>query len=97
MQELNILEAVLFSLLTLLEMNDDKARITQDQSRELLETQRWVKEVFDALGGGIAKPDSQDEGERVKMLAASVLLKCGEIIENHQRMLMGDMIDGNFG
>ncbi|KAI9811374.1 MAG: telomere binding protein [Pycnora praestabilis] len=82
-----VVEALLFALLTLLEINEDKRRLAQEQSKELLETQEWVEQVFGKLRGG------DEEGERSRMLAASVLMKIREVVEKYQRLLLGDMVD----
>ncbi|OMP87463.1 DNA replication checkpoint protein tel2 [Diplodia seriata] len=82
-----ILEGVLFALLMLLEVNENQQRLVHEHGRELLETQEWTKMVFDRTGGG------SGEEERVRTLAAGVLVKCGEIIERYQGSLMGDMMD----
>ncbi|KAI9879960.1 MAG: telomere binding protein [Pleopsidium flavum] len=82
-----VLEALLFAFLTLLEINEDKRRIAQDHSKELLETQEWAQQVFEGARGG------DEEGERIRMLAAGVLVRTREVVEKHQRMLMGDMFD----
>ncbi|KAL1651171.1 telomere binding protein [Diplodia intermedia] len=82
-----ILEGVLFALLMLLEVNENQQRLVHEHGRQLLETQEWTKMVFDRTGGG------SGEEERVRTLAAGVLVKCGEIIERYQGSLMGDMMD----
>ncbi len=43
--------------------------------------------VFERIGGG------SEEGERVRMLAAGVLVRCREVVEKYQRLLMGDLVD----
>ncbi len=82
-----VLEALLFSFLTILEVNEDKRSIAQDHSKELLETQDWAQLVFERARGG------DEEGDRVRMLAASVLVRTREVVEKHQRLLLGDMFD----
>lgn len=82
-----ILEGVVFAMLMLLEVNENQQRLVHDHGRELLETQEWVKMVFDRTGGG------SDEEERVRTLAAGVLVKCGEVVEKYQGSLMGEMMD----
>ncbi|OJD29437.1 telomere length regulation protein [Diplodia corticola] len=82
-----ILEGVLFALLMLLEVNENQQRLVHENGRELLETQEWAKMVFDRTGGG------SGEEERVRTLAAGVLVKCGEVVEKYQGSLMGDMMD----
>ena len=80
-------EAILFSLLTLLDINEDKRTLVNRHSRELLETQDWAQMVLESSGGG------DREGNRVRMLAAGVLLRCKEIVDKYQRLLVGDMVD----
>ena len=86
--EIPVLEALLFALLTLLDVNDPyQRRIAEEHSKELLETQEWVQMVFEKVGGG------SEEGERVTMLAAGVLTRTRAVVEKHQRLLLGDMAD----
>lgn len=85
--DVSVLEAVLFATLTLLDMNDDKRRLAEEHSKQLIETQEWVELVFDRVGGG------DEEGERIRMLAASVLMKTREVVDKYQRLLVGDLVD----
>jgi len=86
--EYSVLEAVLFGMLVLLEVNgEDKERIAREKSRELLETQEWGKSVLGEISGG------DEEGERVRGLAASVVMRCQEVIERWQRLMVGDLIN----
>ena len=87
LNDVAILEALLFSFLTLLDVNEDKQRLVQEHAKELLETHEWVKLVFERTSGG------DEEGDRVRSLAAGVLVRCSEVVEKHQRLLMGDMMD----
>ncbi|OCK84672.1 hypothetical protein K432DRAFT_319798 [Lepidopterella palustris CBS 459.81] len=82
-----ILSALLFAFLMLLETNEDKLWLAQEKGKELLETQEWVRSVFERLGG------KGDEEEKVRVLAAGVLIRCQEVVEKHQRTLVGDMMD----
>jgi telomere length regulation protein len=85
--DVSVLEAVLFATLTLLDMNEDKRKLAEEHSKQLIETQEWVELVFDRVGGG------DEEGERIRMLAASVLMKTREVVDKYQRLLVGDMVD----
>jgi telomere length regulation protein len=86
--DVSVLEALLFSFLTLLNVNENNKRgLAEEHSKELLETQEWVEAVFERLGGGSV------EGERVRMLAAGVLVRCREVVEGWQRLMVGDMAD----
>ncbi|KAK4698101.1 telomere length regulation protein, partial [Lecanoromycetidae sp. Uapishka_2] len=84
----SILEALLFSFLTLLDINEnDQGRLAELHAKELLETQGWVEGVFENVGGG------SEEGDRIRMLAAGVLMRTREVVEKYQRLLMGDLVD----
>lgn len=80
-----VLESLLFAFLTILEVNEDKRRLVEEQSRELVETQRWTESIFENAPGG------DEESDRVKMLAASVLIKLKDIVEKYQRLLVGEL------
>ena len=85
------LDALLFAFLTLLELNEDKQRLANEHARELAETQEWAKHVLDQYGSEGGQEDT--EGGKVKMLAAAVVIKCHEVAERWQRLMMGDMVD----
>ena len=85
-----VLEGVLFALLALMEVNaegEGQRRVAEEHARELLETQEWVGGVLEGVSGG------EEEGERCRMLAAGVLVRCREVVERFQRLLMGEMVD----
>lgn len=82
-----VLESLLFALLTLLEVNEDKQRLATEHAKELVETQEWAKLVLEKRGAG------EDEDEKVRMLAAAVIVRCHEVIERWQRLMLGDMVD----
>ncbi|KAL1865510.1 telomere binding protein [Diaporthe australafricana] len=86
--DLGVTHAVLFALLTLLEVNGDRMRdICQGMPREVVETQEWVAQIFSGTRG-------EDGGEEndVKMLAAGVLIRIREGMDKHRALLMGEMI-----
>jgi len=86
-EDVAVLEAVLFSLLTLLEVNEDKKRLVDEHSRQLVETQEWTEMMF-------TRASSADkEGERVRTLAAGVLVRSREVVEKYQRLMVGDLMD----
>ncbi|KAF2400397.1 hypothetical protein EJ06DRAFT_428657 [Trichodelitschia bisporula] len=85
--DVGVLEGLLFAFLTLLEVNEDKERLAREHARELLETQEWAKGVLEGRAGG------DEEGERVRMLAAAVVVRCHEVVEKWQRIMLGDMVD----
>ena len=82
-----VLNALLFGFLMVLETNENKERIATEQGKELMETQAWVKMVFENLGTG------SEEDERVRVLAAGVVVRCQEVVEKYQRRMAGAMMD----
>jgi len=86
-----ILESLLFTLLTLLDVNQDKSRLASDHGKELVETQEWARMVLERRQAGSGSGD--EEGERVRMLAAAVVVRCSEVVEKWQRLMLGEMVD----
>lgn len=87
--DMGVTHAVLFALLTMLEVNDNRMRdICQTMSREVIETQEWVAQVF----GGLRGEDGAGEEAQVKALAAGCLVRIREGMEKYRMLLMGDMI-----
>jgi telomere length regulation protein len=94
--DISILEALLFAFLVLLEVNVDQRGLVQAHGRQLLETQAWVENVFEKLGRAVGvslsgKRGGGNEEEKVRALAASVLVRIRECVEKYQMLLMGDM------
>lgn len=101
-----VLEAVLFCLLTVLELNMDlgesgRRRLVEEHARELVETGEWAEWVFErysggggvggGVGGGGIVVEGTGEEERVRMLAAAVVLRVRECAEGFERRLRGEM------
>ncbi|KAJ4397081.1 telomere binding protein [Gnomoniopsis smithogilvyi] len=87
--DMGVTHAVLFALLTILEVNDNRMRdICQTMSREVIETQEWVAQIF----GGMRGEDSSGEEAAVRALAAGCLVRIREGMEKYRMLLMGDMI-----
>jgi telomere length regulation protein len=82
-----VLSAVLFGFLMVLETNENKERLATEQGNELMETQSWVKMVFEGLGTG------SEEDERVRVLAAGVVVRCQEVVEKYQRRMAGVLMN----
>ena len=81
-----MLEALLFGLLTLLELNAQRQRaLAEDCAKELMETQTWVEAVFERIGGGSA------EGERARGLAVGVLVRVRECVERWEVAMRGEL------
>lgn len=87
--DMGVTHAILFALLTMLEVNDNRMRdICQTMSREVIETQEWVAQIF----GGMRGEDSSGEEAEVRALAAGCLVRIREGMEKYRMLLMGDMI-----
>ncbi|KAK4659258.1 telomere binding protein [Podospora pseudocomata] len=87
--DLQLTGAVLFGFMALLDVNEDRMReVCREMGREVVEAQDWVAGVFSGLRGG----DEGGEEERVRMLAAGVLVRLGEAVERWRLVLVGDMI-----
>ncbi|KAI9714983.1 MAG: telomere binding protein [Chrysothrix sp. TS-e1954] len=89
------LEAMLFSFLTILNVNEDKRRIATDHSKELIETHEWVNMVFERLNEGTSRLGTgpENEEQKCKTLAAGVLVATKEVVDAYQRLMVGDMLD----
>ena len=86
--DLGVTQAILFALLALLDVNEDRMRdVCKDLGREVVETQEWVAGVFGGLRGG----DGGEE-DQVKMMAAGVLVRLNEGIEKYRLLMVGDLI-----
>ena len=86
--DLGVTRAVLFTLLTLLDVNENRMRdLCQFQGKEVVETQEWVVQVFEGTRG----EDGGEENE-VKMLAAGILIRLRDGMEKYRMLLMGEMI-----
>jgi len=83
----NVLNAVLFGFLMILETNENKEQLATEQGKELMETQAWAKMMFEGLGTG------SGEEERVRALAAGVVVRCQEVVEKYQRRMAGALMD----
>lgn len=82
--DIAVLEGVLFGFLTILEVNEEKRGLVEEHGGKILETQEWVEGVFGRLRGS-------GEEERVRMVAAGVLVRIREMVEKYQALLMGDL------
>lgn len=97
----SVVEAVLFALLTVLELNMDsgeagRRRLVEEHARELVETGEWVEGVFEGASGGgsnggMGVGGTGVEEDRVRMLAAAVVLRVRECGEGYERRLRGEL------
>jgi telomere length regulation protein len=88
--DVGVVRAILFALLALLEVNEGRMRdICAEMGSEVVETMEWVGTVFDGTRGDDG--GNGEEGE-VKMLAAAVLIRLRDGVEQYRALLVGDMI-----
>ncbi|KAK5130049.1 hypothetical protein LTR08_002523 [Meristemomyces frigidus] len=96
--DMSVLEAVLFSLLTLLEVNsagNNLQILLERNGREIEELGNWTSGVFEkfegrGIGGrGVDGRDGGEEEGRVRMLAAGVLVRIREILEGGRERMFG--------
>ncbi|TKA23028.1 hypothetical protein B0A50_07246 [Salinomyces thailandicus] len=88
--DISVLQAVLFALLTLLEVHQDQpARLAQEVPKQLAETQQWVGVVFERFGGGDGVVGGSEEEKKVRTLAAGVLVRLGDVVKVEQERLFG--------
>ncbi|RMX98936.1 hypothetical protein D0868_09811 [Hortaea werneckii] len=92
--DISVLEAVLFGLLTLLEVNQEGyERLAAEVPRQIAEAQQWVNVVFERVGGGeMVVGGGSKEEEKVRTLAAGVMVRLGEIVKGEQRRVFGGEI-----
>ncbi|KAG8627040.1 hypothetical protein KVT40_004523 [Elsinoe batatas] len=94
MEDPVVMEAVLFGFLAILEVNEDTRRVAMENGREVVETREWVGMVFERINvGGRGEGEMQGEEERVRGLAAGVVVKCGQVMERWERLMVGEMMD----
>lgn len=91
------LAALLSLLLAVLDLNiasgtSGEERLVTEFASPVIELREWVGAVFENMPTGPTVPGANattDPHERVRMLAAGVMVKLGEVIERYQGRLMG--------
>lgn len=104
--ETSSLEALLFGLLSLFKINEDKRRLAQEHAKEIMETLQWTEEILHRLELGSdstyaqnwgALPRSNNDGvsgdNRCRALASGLLMAAKEVVDAHNRLMLGDMLD----
>ncbi|KAF9883286.1 telomere binding protein [Aspergillus nanangensis] len=86
----SVLSALLAFFLAVVDLNvtsgsSGEERLVTEFATQIMELREWTNEVFDRT------PPAQgdDPREQVRMLAAGVMVKLGEVIERYQGRLMG--------
>lgn len=86
-----VTHAVLFAVMALLDVNENRIReLCRDLPREVVQTRDWALQVLDNLHGSDAANGSQES--EIKMLAAGTYIRLTEGMESYKNLLMGEMI-----
>lgn len=90
-----VTHAVLFALMALLDVNENRVReLCRDLPREVVQTRDWALQVLDNIrssgGGGDTTGNSQES--EIQMLASGTYIKLTEGMESYKNLLMGEMI-----
>lgn len=86
-----LLEALLFALLSLLNVNEDKRSLAEGYAKEVVEVHEWCVLVFERVSAGGTLRVLDEETERVKGLCAGVLAATGEVREGYERVVFARM------
>ncbi|KAL4977598.1 telomere length regulation protein-domain-containing protein [Aspergillus desertorum] len=89
--EPTILSALFSLFLAVIDLNVEfgssgEERLVTEFASQVMELREWVGEVFDRTP---AVSDESDPRERVRTLAAGIMIKLGEVMERYQGRLMG--------
>jgi telomere length regulation protein len=77
----SVLEAILFAILTLLEVNEESGvPLPENYPKKLLETQAWVTVII----------KDEVNSEKVMALAAAILVRITDMVKGYEFRLMGD-------
>lgn len=87
LNDVNVMEALLFALLVLIETNTDQRRLAREHGSDLFETQEWAKMVHEQA------QSSNAEGERVTVLSAGVVVRAQEVVDKFRKDMLGDLVD----
>ncbi|KAK3112623.1 telomere binding protein [Teratosphaeriaceae sp. CCFEE 6253] len=94
--QMAVMEAVLFSMLTMLNVYAlARRQVEHEYGRRVVMAKEWVEMVFERVGGGaiIGGGGGEEEG-KVRTLAAGVLVKMGEVIGEWQKEVFGSAAMG---
>ena len=70
---------------------DQKRSLAQEEGKRMVEMQQWVQVVFERAGGGELISGGSQEEAKIRTLAAGVLVKIGEMVEQYQKAMFGSV------
>ncbi|CAK7267270.1 telomere binding protein [Sporothrix epigloea] len=86
-----VTHAVLFAVMALLDVNENRMReLCRDLPREVVQTRDWALQVLENVHGGDVANGSQESD--IQMLAAGTYIRLTEGMESYKNLLMGEMI-----
>ncbi|CAK7219720.1 telomere binding protein [Sporothrix curviconia] len=87
-----VTHAVLFALMALLDVNENRVReLCRDLPREVVQTRDWALQVLENVRSGGEVANGSQESE-IQMLAAGTYIRLTEGMESYKSLLMGEMI-----
>lgn len=85
--ELPVLDGAITVLAVLVEVNEENYRgLCEGLGKEIVETTEWLGGLLSRIRGG------EGEEDRVKGLAAGVMIRLQEVVERYQVLLMGSLV-----
>ena len=88
-----VTHAVLFALMALLDVNENRVReLCRDLPREVVQTRDWALQVLEnnrSRGDDVANGSQESE---IQMLAAGTYIRLTEGMESYRNLLLGEMI-----
>jgi telomere length regulation protein len=86
--DLTLRNSVLFALLAILDVNVDRMReVCRGMGKEVVETREWAAAVYGGTVGG-----DRGEEDETKSLAAAVLVRLSEAMEEFRLAMVGDLV-----
>ncbi|MBE3111582.1 MAG: hypothetical protein IMZ46_13940 [Acidobacteria bacterium] len=85
--EMHVLDGAVTVLAVLVEVNEGDYRgLCEGMGKEIVETVEWLGGLLGGIRGG------EGEEDRVKGLAAGVMIRLREVVERYQVLLMGSLV-----
>ncbi|KAL1914049.1 telomere binding protein [Sporothrix stenoceras] len=88
-----VTHAVLFALMALLDVNENRVReLCRDLPREVVQTRDWSLQVLDNIRSSGVDTSGNSQESEIQMMAAGTYIKLTEGMESYKNLLMGEMI-----
>ena len=92
--DLLVTHAVLFALMAVLDVNENRVReLCRDLPREVVQTRDWALQIVETMRmAGADAADRRSQESEVQMLAAGTYIRLSEGMESYKSLLLGEMI-----